>query len=325
MLRRWFILIPILLLLWCLFTCILFVEQTEYVYVTAFGRHIVTYDGQKDAGLQWKLPWPLQSTTRLDRRLMLYEVPVQEFLIRDKDDENIEKPLPLTFDFFLTWRIGANSGQPDADVKAVDHFVVSFGTPQRAQDYLLSQIISRMRTEMSGISLAQLLNTDASKLKLQQVLDKVRRDLATENEKLGILLVDVGVRRFNHPLQVRSEIFEKIRADRRREANNYRIRGEEKAAEIQAEGAREVNRLLALTQAEKLRFEGMADAEATRILTAAHQQDPELYRMLRLVRSYRQMFADDRTQLILSLDHPLLSLFRDVPGAKPKAEPSKKE
>jgi hypothetical protein len=35
------------------------------------------------------------------------------------------------------------------------------------------------------------------------------------------------------------------------------------------------------------------------------------------------MFADDKTQLILSLDHPLLSLFKDLPRML-KKEPEKK-
>ena len=297
-------------------------EQAEYVYVTQFGRHVATYDGQTQAGLQVKLPWPLHSAARLDRRLFLFEVQAPEFLIRDRDETNTEKPLQLSFDFFVTWRIGSPHDGAEANAQAVDRFVRSFGTPERAQGFLHSQVMSRLRTEVSGLFLAQLINTDASKLELRKVLEKVRQDLAAENERVGIVLGDVGVRRFNHPSQVRDQIFEKIKADRRREANNYRIQGEQAAATIQAEGAQEVNRLQAATQAERLRLEGQADAEATRILNEAHQQDPELYRLLRLVRAYRQMFADDRTQLILSLDHPLLSLFREVPGGKKPSPPS---
>jgi membrane protease subunit HflC len=320
MLRRSLLIALSFVLLWCLYSSILFVEQTEYAYVTQFGRHVVTYDGATESGLQWKLPWPIQSVTRLDRRLLLYEVPGQEFLIRDRDETNTEKPLPLTFDFFLTWRIGAAGEQAEGHAQAVDNFVRRFGTPERAQVFLRTQIISRLKAEMSSLSLAQIINTDATKLEFRPMLEKVRRELAERTAEAGIVIVDVGVRRFNHPLQVRDQIFEKIKADRKREANNYRIQGEEKAAEILAKGAQEVNRIQAETQAEKLRLEGQADADATRILNEAHRHDPELYRLLRLIRAYRQMFADDRTQLILSLDHPLLSLFREVPGMK-KTEP----
>jgi modulator of FtsH protease HflC len=322
--RSLLVLIP-LLLLWCLFTSMLLVEQADFVYVTQFGRHVVTHDGQTDAGLQWKLPWPLQSATRLDRRLRLQEVRESEFLIRDRDTTESEKPLPLTFDFFLAWRIGSAQSQPGADLQGVDRFVRSFGSPERAQTFLHTQLISRLRTEMSSLSLSQLINTDQNKLELRRVLEKVRRDLGGSTEGVGIVLIDVGVRRFNHPEKVRPQIFDKIRADRKRDANTYRIQGEEDAAKIQAEGIREASRIQAAALEEKLRLEGDADAEVTRILNEAHRQDPELYRVLRLVRGYRLMFGDDRTQLILSLDHPLLSLFREVPGAKNEPKTPKKE
>ena len=47
------------------------VDQAEYAYVTQFGRPVATLDGATDAGLHVKLPWPIQSVQRLDRRVQL--------------------------------------------------------------------------------------------------------------------------------------------------------------------------------------------------------------------------------------------------------------
>ena len=46
----------------CLFT----VDRTEFVYVTEFGRHVVTLDGSHEdqAGLHLRWPWPVQSVLR---------------------------------------------------------------------------------------------------------------------------------------------------------------------------------------------------------------------------------------------------------------------
>src|SRR5690242_9918883 len=44
------------------------VDQTEFVYVTQFGRHVATYDGATQGGLYLRWPWPIQSLQRLDRR-----------------------------------------------------------------------------------------------------------------------------------------------------------------------------------------------------------------------------------------------------------------
>ena len=59
-----------LLLLWgqsALYT----VDQAEFGYVTRFGDPTVTHDGATDAGLHVKLPWPIDSVQRIDRRLQV--------------------------------------------------------------------------------------------------------------------------------------------------------------------------------------------------------------------------------------------------------------
>jgi membrane protease subunit HflC len=314
-----------LVVLWLVYSCVLFVDQTEFVYVTEFGRHVATYDGQTDAGLQFKAPWPVQSVLRLDRRLQVFDVPTQELLIRDRDEKTAtDKPLPLTFDVYVCWRIADKTAEGDA----VDQFVRSFGTLDKAQSFLRSQIISRLKVELSDVLLAQLVNTDESKLRAEEMLQQVRWrpylrgtgqsdeapfSLVQRAEQVGIAVVDIRLRRFNHPVQVRDEIFAKIQADRKKEAENYRLQGEELAAQIKAEGELEARRIRAEAEAEKIRLEGKARAEATRILNEAAREAPEFYRIVKMLDSYKQMFADDKTQLILSLDHPLLSLFKDLP------------
>jgi membrane protease subunit HflC len=321
-------------LLFATFSSFVIVDQAEYVCVTRFGRLVQVLDGRVDAGPHFKLPWPIDSAWRLDRRLDLLEVPTQELLIRDQDEgPGAEKPLPLTFDLFVCWRIGDPAGD---DAVAADRFLRHFGSVERARGFLRSQLISRLKIELSNVLLTDLINTDASKLRLRSILTRIRqepyaseagepaRSLEQRAAQVGIAVLDVGLRRFNHPVQVRDEIFAKIREERRREANTYQLQGEEQAARIRAEGELEARRIRNEAEAERIRLEGQADADAVRILNDAHAQAPELYRLVRLLKGYRQMFADDKTQLILSLDHPLLQLFKQVPGLpepKPAATP----
>jgi membrane protease subunit HflC len=359
--RSFLILIVVLAVGWSAYSSVLFVDQAEYVYVTQFGAHVVTYDGRADAGLHLKAPWPFQSAQRFDRRLQVLDVPTQELLIRDRSStpqktEELQrvflpvpaptpalpfhvtanvaayeavpagepKSLPLTFDVYVCWRIADKTAGNDP----VDRFVRSFGTTERAEGFLRSQIISRLKVEMSGLLVEQLVNTDPGRLRTEEVLRQLRLrpylrgtddpderplSLVERAQQVGIEIVDIRLRRFNHPVQVRDDIFAKIRKDREREANNYRLQGDEIAAAIRAEGELEARRIRTEAEAERIRLEGLARAEATRILNDAHKEAPEFYRLVRLLDGYKQMFADDKTQLILSLDHPLLVLFKDVP------------
>jgi modulator of FtsH protease HflC len=327
--------ILLLVLIVAVRTSVLFADAAEYVYLTQFGKPVATYDGQTQAGLHFKWPWPIQSVTRLDRRLQAFDIPTQEFLIRDRDETGQEKPLPLTFDLFICWRIGSMSKQQD--VEAVDKFVRSFGSIDRAQQYLRTQVISRLKLELGEVLLHDLINTDASKVTINQMMERVRQKQGNSDQPhsleqlastVGIDLIDIRLRRFNHPLLVREDIYNKIREERRREAETYRNQGLENAARIRAEGDLEARRLRAEAEANKTRKEGQAEAEAVRLLNTAAQANPELYGIVRMLKGAQKMFADEKTQLILSLDHPLLSLFKSIPslhGTMPTTKASEKK
>jgi regulator of protease activity HflC (stomatin/prohibitin superfamily) len=78
-------------------------------------------------------------------------------------------------------------------------------------------------------------------------------------------------------------------------------------------------------EANKVRLEGQADADAVKLLNQAAQANPELYGIIRLLKGAQKMFADDKTQLILSLDHPLLSIFKNVPSLQQPLSPGAKK
>jgi len=60
----------------------LFVDETEFVIVTQFGRPVATL---RDAGLALKLPY--QSALRIDRRLQVYNPRPSEFLADEKKNQ----------------------------------------------------------------------------------------------------------------------------------------------------------------------------------------------------------------------------------------------
>lgn len=329
--KRWiWFLLCLFIVLAGLRSGVLFVDAAEYVYVTQFGKLVKTYDGENEAGLQFKWPWPIQSALRLDRRLQIFDIPTQEFLIRDRDASGQDKPLPLTFDVFVCWRIGSQSRQNDAE--AADRFVRSFGSIMRAQQYLRTQIISRLKAELGGIFLHDLINIEVEKLQITKLMNRVKsqpgntgemsESLEQQANKVGIHLMDIKLRRFNHPLMVRDDIYSKIREERRREAEMYRNQGNEQAARLRAEGDLEARRIRSEADAARVRLEGQAEAESVRLLNQAAMAHPELYGIVRLLKGSQKMFADDKTQLILSLDHPLLSLFKSIPQLSTKPESS---
>src|SRR5205085_5129154 len=117
--RKFFILIVILVIAaplvgrLALATVLVAVDRTEFVYVTQFGRHVSTYDGRQpdEAGLHWRWPWPIQSISRLDRRLFVFDLPDAELLTHDQQGKTIDRT--LTIGAYVCWRIAENEGGVD--------------------------------------------------------------------------------------------------------------------------------------------------------------------------------------------------------------------
>ena len=90
--RTWIIIGILLLLLWAQ-SALYTVDQTEFGYVS-IGDPIQIRDGNDDAGLHSKLPWPINSVLRVDRRLQSFDLPQTETLTRDQQGRSWTRRSP---------------------------------------------------------------------------------------------------------------------------------------------------------------------------------------------------------------------------------------
>ena len=129
-------------------------------------------------------------------------------------------------------------------------------------------------------------------------------------------MIDVRIKRLNLPEQNKQSVFARMRAERERIALQYRAEGEEQALTIRAKADREKEQILsaAYKDAEKIRGEG--DADATRIYGQAYSKNPQFYKLIRTLDSYKKVL-DDKTTIILDSDSELLKiLIRGKAGVK---------
>jgi membrane protease subunit HflC len=307
----------------CLFT----VDRTEFVYLTQFGRHVQTFDGgrEDEAGLHFKWPWPVQSVQRLDGRLQYFDLPGAELMTRDRGRNTIDKT--LTIDAYVCWRI------PDG--KHVDQFVRTVGTAEGARAILTQRLGSELgaligdremndlvSTELvTGADGRQTLKVDANRRELH---DALLGQVKQAQEEYGIELVDVRLRRTNHPATVRTAIYERIISKRDEIAADYTSEGERRAADIRSAGEKRVADLKSRAEAAAVRARGEADARADRIRGDAQRQDPEFYAFLKKLDAYKRIFGDNKTLLLLSTHREIFDLFNNPPGMKTPPKPGEK-
>jgi membrane protease subunit HflC len=291
------VLLAVTVLLW---RVAVIVDETQFVLVTSFGRPVAVYgDGQ--SGLHAKWPW--QSVTAIDRRLQVSDPPPREVISVDKKNLEVAS--------YVVWRV--------ADP---ERFLRSVGTLEAAALRLDERIAASLSDAIGSRTLDSLASTDPSLWKLDELTGAIVKDVAAPARKeLGIEVVDVRLRRFNYPVEVRSSVFELIRSERRKVAATLRAEGEAAYQTARGEADRERDLILARADAEAERIRAQGEAEATRTLNEAHARDPRFYEFLRTLETYAAIL-DEKATVVLSASSPLLRLLTQGPAEDLMESPS---
>ena len=299
--RTALIIVILLLLAWrTLFT----VDETQHAIVTQFGRPVREIVGAP--GLHAKLPY--QSVVRFDNRLLLYDPAASEFLTMDKKN--------VIIGTFVTWRIS----DPLQFLRAVTNIA---GGERRLHDIVWAELANTL----GEYPLEALVTSDAP-VQTDEIMQAVRKNCsdgvhrcAAEERPLGmpmtaygIEIADVRIKRLNLPEQNKQSVFDRMRAERTRDARRYRAEGEQEALKIRAEADKEKETILSEAYREAGRIKGAGEATATRTYADAYNRDPEFYKLTRTLEAYEKLFEKDTTAL-LSSDSELLRIMTRGPKA----------
>ena len=252
------------------------VDVTEYAVVTQFGDPVAVYD---NPGLKVKLPDPIQSVQRVDKRLQVYQTTSIELLTLDKKS--------ISLDYYGTWKIV----DPVLYLKTVKN-------QSGAEARLLDVFSSSLGVQLGKYNLDQLVNTDDEMLRLDQmVADTVTyaKDRAAE---YGIEGGEAQIRVLNFPNATKQSVYDRMSAEREQMAQKYRAEGSEEASKIRADAEKEQQIILAEAYKQAQQIMGEGDAEAIRIYGEAFQRDPEFYEFIRTLETYEKTI-DGNTTLIL--------------------------
>jgi membrane protease subunit HflC len=261
------------------------VSEAETVTVTMFGRPTRTI---ADAGLHFK--WPMESVIRFDRRLRVYDPGSSEFLTSDKKN--------LVLGSAICWRI--------ADP---NRFLQTVGDPSGAEMRLHDIVWASLAASLGRVELGALLSVEPGRARIQQLADAVRAAASAQTEqRFGVELVDVQLKRVNFPAQNKEAVFARMRAERERIARQYRAEGEETAIKVRATADRQRDELLAAAYRDAEKLKGEGDAQAARIYGQAYGRNPDFYKFLRTLDSYRKIL-NDKSSIVLSGDSELLKLL----------------
>ncbi len=267
------------------------VDQRQYAIVFALGE---VKEVIKEPGLHFKLPPPFQNVMFLDKRILTLDTPEPDrFITAEKKN--------ILVDAFVKWRI----------VDPRLYFVSFGGDERRAQDRMAQIIKAALNDEITKRTVREVISGERS-----QVMDAIRNKVAAEATQIGAAIVDVRLKRVDYVEQINNSVYERMKSERARVANELRSTGAAESEKIRADADRQRTVILAdaYRQAEGIRGEG--DAKAARIYAQAFGQNPEFYKFIRSLEAYKESFKTRSDVLLIDPNSEFLKYFKTPGGAR---------
>jgi len=261
------------------------VDQRRYAIVFALGQ---VKDVIDKPGLHFKLPPPFQNVVYMDKRILTLDTPdVNRFITSEKSN--------VLVDSFIKWRI--------SDPRL---YYVSFaGDEARAQSRLSQVIKAALSDEITKRTVREVISGQRA-----AVMAAVQTKLIAEAKEVGIGIVDVRLKRVEYTEQNINSVYERMRAERVRVANESRSTGAAESEQIRADADRQRTVIIAEAFRDAEKVKGDGDAKASAIYAEAFGKNPEFARYYRSLEAYRASFKDRSDVIVVDPSSEFFKYFK---------------
>jgi membrane protease subunit HflC len=289
---------PLLLVLvvglgFLLLNSIYIVDERQKAMVLQFGQVRAV---KEDPGLAFKIPF-IQNVVYYDARIQGLDTNALE--VTPLDDRR------LIVDAFARWRIN--------DVQQFRR-AVGVGGMTAAEQRLEQILNANVREALGAVRSEAVLSADRVGL-----MNRIRDASIAEARALGIEIIDVRLKRADLPEQNLAATFDRMKAEREREAADERARGQEAAQRVRAQADRTAVEIVSEAERDANIIRGESDAERNAILAEAFGQDQEFFAFLRSMEAYRKSLRSENATLMVEPDSAFFDYLRSPDGAPPPA------
>ncbi len=271
------------------------VHQNEQALVLEFGKpkRVV-----QQPGLHWKLPL-VETVDIFDKRILDLDTTTQEVTASDQKR--------LLVDAFARYKI-------------VDplKFYQTLRLESAVRSRLGPIVESALRRALGAATFQ-----DVVRDKREALMKQIAANVNDEGKDFGLEVVDVRIKRADLPEQNLKSVFDRMRAERLREAAEFRAQGTGEANRIKATADREVTVIKAEATRKGEELRGTGEAERNKIFADAFGRDPDFFAFYRSMQAYEQGLKPGDTRLIISPDSDFFKYFSDPLGAGTAPTPPK--
>jgi membrane protease subunit HflC len=249
------------------------VDQRQNAIVFRLGEIIAV---KTAPGLYFKVP-VLDNVRYFDTRILTFDTAEPErFITSEKKN--------VLVDLFVKWRI--------VDVR--QYYISVGGDETRATIRLAQTINASLRDEFGNRTVHDVVSGERN-----QIMDLMRKKANEDAGKIGVLVLDVRLKRVDLPQEVSESVYRRMEAERKRVANELRSTGAAESEKIRADADRQREVIIAEAYRDAQRIKGEGDAKAAQIYAQAYEQNPEFYAFYRSLDAYRASLRNRGDVLVL--------------------------
>jgi membrane protease subunit HflC len=261
------------------------VDQRQYAIVFALGevKQVIN-----KPGLYFKLPPPFQNVLFLDKRILTLDTPeADRFITAEKKN--------ILVDAFVKWQI----------IEPRLYFVSFGGEERRAQDRMAQIVKAALNDEITKRTVREVISGERGK-----VMDAIRKKVADEAKQIGVEIVDVRLKRVDYVEQINASVYDRMKSERARVANELRSTGAAESEKIRADADRQRTVILAEAYRDAEQIRGDGDGKASQTYAQAFGQNPEFFKFYRSLEAYRASFNNRNDMLVIDSNSEFFRYFK---------------
>ena len=270
-----------------LFNSFFIVDEREKAIVLQFGETV-----REDVGVGFHFKIPIiQEVKKFDARL--------RSLDEDPDRILTNESKYLLVDSFVKYKIS----------NVLLFYKATGGSFNNLNNLLGQRTEFELKNQFGKRSVTEVVSGERDEL-----MRIMRDNLAASVVDLGIEVIDFRVKRIDLPPELSNSVYERMRTERNRLAEELRSEGKELSREITASADKD--RIIILAEANKLsqQLRGEGEATAAAIYAKAHNQDPEWYEFIRTMELLPDAFSNKSDVMLIDSDQEILKYFKDSSG-----------
>ena len=270
---------------------IFIVDEKQKALVTQFGE-VMRPD--VPVGLHFKLPI-IQNVEKFDARLQsLDEEPDRILTIESKY---------LLVDSFVKYKI----------VDVLTFYTATSGSFLTLNNLLAQRTEFELKNQFGKRTITELVSGERDEL-----MKSMTMNLTSSVADLGVEIIDFRVKRIDLPTELSNSVFERMRTERYRLAEELRAEGKEISDEIKSKAEKQKVIILAEAYKEAEQIRGEGDADAAAIYANSFSKDPEFYEFTRSIKGYTSTFQNKADVLLID---PKSDYFKYLNKSDGKSQP----